>query len=141
MQRIITAIFLLISCSVQGAEIYGKYESESTIGLGLYGGHFLEVKGDGFVHQLATDMLCDKSDPSCHLNKAPYKPYKGSYSLNGTKITFQSEFMDEKTYFYVKYRNKEFLLTESEKFAFDQARRLPPVVLVKVADSAVQNQP
>ena len=141
MQRIIAAICFLISSSVLGGEIYGKYESESTIGLGLFGGHILEIKKDGFVHQVTTDMLCDKSDPSCHLNKAPYKPYKGSYSLDGSQITFESEFMDEKTYYYVKYRKKEFLLTESEKFAFDQARRLPPVVLMKVADSAVQSQP
>ena len=141
MRRIITAICFLISSSVLGSEIYGKYESYSTIGLGLFGGHILEVKRDGFIHQMTTDMLCNKSDPSCHLNRAPYKPYKGSYSLDGSQIIFESDFMDEKTYYYVKYRDKEFLLTESEKFAFDQARRLPEVVLRKVADSAAQSQP
>ncbi|WP_444909889.1 hypothetical protein [Microbulbifer sp. TRSA005] len=141
MLRIVAAMCLLISSSVLGSEIYGKYESESTIGLGLFGGHILEVNKGGFIHQMTTDILCDRSDPNCHLNNPPYRPYRGSYSLHGNQITFQSEFMDEKSYFYVKYRNQEFLLTESEKFAFDQARRLPPVVLIKVADSAVQNQP
>lgn len=141
MQKIIAALFLLLSSPVLGDEIFGKYESESTIGLGLFGGHILEIEKDGFTHQVTTDMLCDTSDTGCHLNKVPYKPYQGSYSLQGSQITFDSEYMDEKIYYYVKYRNKEFLLTESEKFAFDQARRLPPVALVKVADSSVRHQP
>ncbi|WP_413664597.1 hypothetical protein ACG1BZ_04760 [Microbulbifer sp. CNSA002] len=141
MQKLITILCFLFASPALGNEILGKYKSESTIGLGLFGGHILVIENKGFIHKITTDIMCNKSDPNCHLNKVPYKPYKGSYSLQGNQITFDSEFMDEKIYYYVKYHNKEFLLTETDKFAFDQARRLPPVVLVKISDSPERNQP
>ena len=128
-------IFLfLASVSANAESIYGKYESISTIGIGLFGGDRIEIRENGFSHQVTTDYSCPKREcPELH--RPPHKKYQGKYTLEGNKITFISKHMREKVFYFVKIKEWNALLTEKSYEEYVKNGVVPNVIIAKQTEA------
>ena len=131
MKFILLSIFLLlVPVSVYAENIYGKYESISTIGVGLFGGNHIEIRENGFSHQVITDSSCSKRECP-KLYRPPYIKYQGKYQLEGNKITFFSNHMSEKIFYYVKIKDWNALLSEKSYEMYVKSGVVPSIIIAK----------
>ena len=126
----LSIFLLLVSISAEADNIYGNYKSISTIGAGLFGGDRIEIRENGFSHQVFTDYLCPKKQCP-ELYRPPHKKYQGKYIQEGNKITFISKHMKGNTFYFVKIKDWHALLEEKGYEEYVENGVVPSVILAK----------